>query len=117
VGDAAGFFDPFTGEGIYRALRGARILAEQVDRAPRPTAGPIELGAEYALARRAAFRSRERLTALIQLFVQTPALMNYAIGRLRRRPQLGALLSRVLGDLEPAESVLRPAFLYGLLRP
>jgi len=26
VGDAAGFFDPFTGEGIFRALRGAEIL-------------------------------------------------------------------------------------------
>ena len=28
VGDAAGFFDPFTGEGIYRALHGAELLSE-----------------------------------------------------------------------------------------
>src|SRR5919106_3526723 len=28
VGDAADFFDPFTGEGIYSALRGAELLAE-----------------------------------------------------------------------------------------
>ena len=27
VGDAAGFLDPFTGEGIYRALRGAELAA------------------------------------------------------------------------------------------
>jgi flavin-dependent dehydrogenase len=28
VGDAAGYYDPFTGEGIYRAFRGARVAAE-----------------------------------------------------------------------------------------
>src|SRR5205807_4148460 len=28
VGDAAGFFDPFTGEGVYKALRGAELAAE-----------------------------------------------------------------------------------------
>ncbi len=28
IGDAAGFIDPFTGEGIYRALRSARAAAE-----------------------------------------------------------------------------------------
>ena len=27
VGDAADFFDPFTGEGIYAALRGGEMLA------------------------------------------------------------------------------------------
>ena len=51
VGDAADFFDPFTGEGIYSALRGAELLAEAAvvalgrpGPAPRPispgTAGP-----------------------------------------------------------------------------
>src|SRR6202012_3774603 len=28
VGDAADFFDPFTGEGIYSALRGGEMVAE-----------------------------------------------------------------------------------------
>src|SRR6185503_54329 len=28
LGDAADFFDPFTGEGIYSALRGAELLAQ-----------------------------------------------------------------------------------------
>lgn len=30
VGDAAGFLDPFTGEGIYKALQGARLAASVV---------------------------------------------------------------------------------------
>src|SRR6185312_17227672 len=30
VGDAADFFDPFTGEGIYAALRGGEMLADAI---------------------------------------------------------------------------------------
>ena len=33
VGDAADFFDPFTGEGIYTALRGAELAAAVADQA------------------------------------------------------------------------------------
>jgi menaquinone-9 beta-reductase len=88
VGDAAGFFDPFTGEGIFRALRAAELLAAGVDR--------------YAGARRRAFLAKERLTALIQLFVQTPRLMELAVRRLQERPAQAQRLANMLGDIEPA---------------
>ena len=32
VGDAAGFLDPFTGEGLHRALRSAELGAAAIDR-------------------------------------------------------------------------------------
>ena len=35
VGDAASFLDPFTGEGVYEALRGATLLAPIADAALR----------------------------------------------------------------------------------
>ena len=38
VGDAADFFDPFTGEGIYAALRGGELLAPFIVEALRGTA-------------------------------------------------------------------------------
>jgi geranylgeranyl reductase family protein len=117
VGDAAGFFDPFTGEGIFRALRGAEILARVVDRALESGDGPIQLGRAYELARCTAFRSREQLTALIQLFVHLPVLMDYVVDRLRRRPSVAAHLSLILGDLAPADAAVQPAFLWSLLRP
>jgi flavin-dependent dehydrogenase len=91
VGDAAGFFDPFTGEGIFRALRGAQLLAQQLDTL-----------ADYPAARRQAFGAKERLTAVIQLFVRTPALLELAVRRLQQRPALARALGNVLGDLEPA---------------
>jgi flavin-dependent dehydrogenase len=117
VGDAAGFFDPFTGEGIFRALRGAEITAHVADGALRAGAEVVSVAREYERARRAAFRAKERLTALIQVFVQVPILMNYAVERLRQRPRLGALLGNVLGDLEPAGSTMRLGYLWALLRP
>jgi flavin-dependent dehydrogenase len=88
VGDAAGFFDPFTGEGIFRALRGAEILAG----CPRT----------YARERIKAFAAKERLVALIQVFVQYPPLMNFAIHRLQSRPRVARELGNALGDLQPS---------------
>ena len=117
VGDAAGLLDPFTGEGVFRALRGAEILADSANRVLAASGGTVNLGGSYEPARRAAFRPKERLTALIQLFVHVPVLMDYAVERLRRRPQVAAQLGSVLGDLAPAEKSLRPAFLWSVLRP
>ena len=88
VGDAAGFFDPFTGEGIFRALRAAQLLAASPD--------------TYAVERRKAFAAKERLVGLIQVFVQTPRLMNFVIHRLQHRPRLACELGSVLGDVQPA---------------
>jgi geranylgeranyl reductase family protein len=88
VGDAAGFFDPFTGEGIFRALRGAQLLAANPE--------------TYAANRRNVFTAKERLVMLMQVFVQTPRLMNFVIHRLQRRSQLAHELADVLGDLQPA---------------
>ena len=88
VGDAAGFFDPFTGEGIFRALRSAELMATCPE--------------NYARARVRAFSSKARLVALIQVFVQTPRLMDFAVQRLQRRPQVAQDLGSVLGDLMPA---------------
>lgn len=102
VGDAAGFFDPFTGEGIYRALRGAQLAAASA-------AGNLD----YARLRQRAFAAKERLTAVIQVFVQVPALMDLAVRRLQQRPALAQQLGNVLGDLEPA----RMSLVWQLLRP
>src|SRR5690606_21547695 len=110
VGDAAGFLDPFTGEGIFRALRGAEILASAANQALAADGGTVHLVHAYARVRCAACRSKERLTLLIQLFVHGPALMDYVIDRLRRRPLLAAQLGSVLGDLAPADEVVRPTF-------
>jgi menaquinone-9 beta-reductase len=117
VGDAAGFFDPFTGEGIYRALRGAELVADVgYDALLRNDVGTESL-ARYDQLRGRAFRKKHAVTALVQLFVQFPALMEYALPRLSsRQPSLQALGS-VLGDCQDAGAFLNAPTMWSALRP
>lgn len=111
IGDAAGFVDPFTGEGIYRALRSARAAAEAL-------AGGND-GAEerYLAARRAAFAAKDALTWTIQGLLASPPALGHALRRLAERPALAERLGSALGDLRPASDALSPAFLAQVLRP
>jgi geranylgeranyl reductase family protein len=114
VGDAAGFLDPFTGEGVYRALRGAELAAGAVERALQHS-DALPIG--YEAARYMAFADKERVCLLIQLFLRSPRLFEYIVRRLNDRPQVAGPLSGVLGDYQPARPVLRPRFLWALLKP
>lgn len=121
VGDAAGFLDPFTGEGVFRALRGAELAAEVIGTALRQEArGQVLCAAAlapYAALRRREFAAKEALCRLIQGMLLCPPLLGYALRRLEQRRHHGDLLGSVLGDYRPAHEALRPAFLWGLLRP
>ncbi len=117
VGDAAGFLDPFTGEGVYEALRGATLLAPVADTALRAGDLSVRQLAPYGAARRRAFWAKRQVTWLVQGFIATPALMDYAIARLDRRPATALILAGVLGDLYPARQALSPIYLARLLRP
>jgi geranylgeranyl reductase family protein len=117
VGDAASFLDPFTGDGIYEALRGAHLAAPIADAALR--SGDVSAGqlAPYRAARRRAFWARHRVAWLVQGFISSPVLMDYATARLARRQTPSTTLSGVLGGLRPAHEALSPLFLARLLRP
>lgn len=117
VGDAAGFFDPFTGEGIYKALRGAELVAEVVSDATHWGRSAAWYAPRYHTLRRQEFLARDVLSRLVQLFVQTPQLFDYAIQRLARRGELGARLGAALGGLAGAGPLLSPIFLGRLLWP
>jgi flavin-dependent dehydrogenase len=112
VGDAAGFFDPFTGEGIFRALRGAHLAADAAATA-LDGAEPHAVARRYSQQRRNVFRAKERLTFIIQHFVQNPKLMDLAVVRLQQRPSVARSLGNMLGDLEPASLQI----VFALLRP
>jgi geranylgeranyl reductase family protein len=117
IGDAASFLDPFTGEGIYEALKGARLAAPVVSAALR--AGPVSANAldPYRIARRRTFTAKREVCWIVQGFISAPPLMNYVTERLSRREDLGLTLSGVLGNFRPATQALSPVFLARLLRP
>jgi menaquinone-9 beta-reductase len=112
VGDAAGFFDPFTGEGIYGALRGAELLAD-VAAAALCDGGPVSRSAlsPYRLARRRAFAGQWAVERLIGYGMWWPRLFDRAVARLGRRGTMAHTLIGVTGDFVPAREVLNPLFL------
>jgi menaquinone-9 beta-reductase len=106
VGDAAGFYDPFTGEGVFTALRSAELAVETTVRALR--SGDLSAGglAPYAGARRAAFGGKERVTRMLQVVIGHRRLANLACRALARRPALLDALLGILGDYVPPRALL-----------
>lgn len=110
VGDAAGFVDPFTGEGIYRALRSARAAADAI------VSGGAVADA-YRAERRRAFAAKSALTWLIQGFLAVPWALEHVVGRLEAHPATALRLGSALGDLRPATDALSPRALAEVLAP
>ncbi len=111
VGDAADFFDPFTGEGICAALRGAELVESVAVRAlARPGLLPAAALHPYARARRRAFLGKWVVERAIGYAMLAPALFDRAVERLERRGLAHTLIG-VTGDFVPPRAVLNPVFL------
>jgi menaquinone-9 beta-reductase len=115
VGDAAGFLDPFTGEGIYAALRSAEHAAEVGGQAVRAGDVSARALAPAHLRRAREFAPKARVTAILQRVIARRALATAAARILAARPAHLARLMGVLGDFVPPGALLEPAFLAGLL--
>jgi geranylgeranyl reductase family protein len=110
VGDAADFYDPFTGEGVFAALRGAELVVEHI-------AGLLEHDtlssgtlAVYDRARHRQFRGKWLNERAIAFAIDRPALFDRIADRLGRRAGMADLLVGVTGDFVPPRAVLRPSF-------
>jgi flavin-dependent dehydrogenase len=114
VGDAAGFLDPFTGEGLHRALVSARLATIAVDRHFDGDAGAL---AAYDRAMTTRFRSKDAVSLLVQAFLGQPVLFEFAARRLASRAGVRETMGLVMGDLVPASRALDPRFVAALLRP
>jgi flavin-dependent dehydrogenase len=117
VGDAADFFDPFTGEGMYAAMRGAELLstyAWEAVRAKTHASADVALAA-YDRCRRHEFSGKWAVERAIAMAIASPPLINLAARALARRSDLADLLVGVTGDFVPAREVLKPRFTLQLL--
>lgn len=112
VGDAAGFVDPLSGEGLHRALVSADLAADAIDR--YLGGDRLALG-EYDRRLRARFRSKDVLSWALQLFMLRPALAARAIRRLDERADMRRTFAAALADLAPASTALDPRFVTRLL--
>ena len=115
VGDAADFFDPFTGEGIYAALRGGELVAPFISEALRgSSADESRILAGYDRARRHEFGGKWKLERIIGMAIAYPYFLNNAAKALSRNKEMADLVVGVAGDFVPTSVVLNPRFLFNL---
>ncbi len=115
VGDAAGYYDPFTGQGIYQALAGAELLAHHLGAAlshGRPTRNALR---PYREAHFERMRAARRLQRIIELVCARPRLADFAFQRFAQNPLVARALVGATGDLIPADSLFSTRFLMRLL--
>jgi flavin-dependent dehydrogenase len=106
VGDAAGFYDPFTGEGIFTALRGAELVAGAAPSLIRGGDIAATALAAHTRARHAAFAGKERVTHALQVLIRRRRLANMTARFLARRPGVLDAVLGVLGDFVPPRALL-----------
>lgn len=115
IGDAAGFLDPFTGEGLYRAVRGAELAGCLAARYAARSDAAMLVPRLYEGARHVAFQHQRLVAALIQVVIQRPWLIDRVAYQLSRKPMLARMLGDITADRMPARRALSPRFLAGLL--
>jgi 2-polyprenyl-6-methoxyphenol hydroxylase-like FAD-dependent oxidoreductase len=93
VGDAAGYDDPTTGEGIGVGLLLGEALAHCLDEMLTGRRSLESAAAKYTRDHNRLWRNRRRITALALFMSAHPAISRRAVSRARTRPQtLGRLL-------------------------
>ena len=115
VGDAADFFDPFTGEGICSALAGGELAAMTIhDALSRPGAIDASRLARYRTLRRRAFLGKWVIERMIGYAMLAPALFDRAVERLDRRGMADTLIG-VTGQFVSPWRILNPVALAKML--
>jgi len=109
VGDACGFVDPLTGEGLFFAMRGAALLAASLDKALSFPKREMRALRGYERARRREFGPRYALARLLQRGLHHRRLVETVLQSFERWPGLADLIVAWTGDFVEPRELLRPA--------
>jgi len=116
VGDAAGFIDPFTGEGIYLSLRSAQLAALMLDSAFKKQDFSKNKLAEYGQARENEFAAKFTLSHILQKVIYNHRLCDFVVKTLSKNPSLADEMVGVIGDYLPAKKAVSFRFLLKFLQ-
>jgi 2-polyprenyl-6-methoxyphenol hydroxylase-like FAD-dependent oxidoreductase len=99
IGDASGFLDPLTGEGIYQALWTARVLAQEVSRGWSDDNALNTALRRYANHRRRQHRGKRWCCRAFQAIIRRPALSNAIHDLLSFRGGIGNSFIGMIGNI------------------
>ena len=100
AGDAAGFVDPMTGDGLRFAVRGGELAAAAALEALEH--GWRDAHVRLAEARRRAFAGKWRFNRALRALVDSPASLRVADRGASLVPSIVTRLIRYAGDLQAA---------------
>jgi len=106
VGDATGFIDPFTGEGIYLSLRSSQLAVGVVENAFDKSDFSSRQLQSYDLIRKKEFREKYILSKVFQCLIYKPYFCDRVVETLAIQKELSSLLVGVIGDYMPANKVV-----------
>jgi 2-polyprenyl-6-methoxyphenol hydroxylase-like FAD-dependent oxidoreductase len=99
IGDASGFLDPLTGEGIYQALWTARAMADEVSRAWTMDNNLDAALRSYARRRRRQHRGKRWCCQAFQGIIRRPRLSNAVHDLLSLRQGIGNSFIGLVGNI------------------
>ena len=116
VGDAADFFDPATGDGIYGALRGAELVVATATKALHHRGlVTVDRLMEYPRARHRVFAAKWLLERVLDQALRFPRLFDRGVSRLGRRSGMADTLIGFAGGCVAPREVVNPIFLARML--
>jgi flavin-dependent dehydrogenase len=98
AGDAAGFIDPMTGDGLRFALMGAELAAQIVKEVFAGSLAIDRAHVELAARRRRAFQSKWRFNRALRSLVSSPSSVTAAAVTAKAWPALFSRMIRFAGD-------------------
>jgi flavin-dependent dehydrogenase len=111
AGDSTLFIDPFTGQGLYLALRSSELAFEIGDAALAAGDTSAHRLAAYDRQRSLEFDPKVKLSRLLQAILSKPWLARRVATALRRDRRSAGVLIAAIGDYQPPFELLRLALL------
>jgi flavin-dependent dehydrogenase len=115
VGDATGFIDPFTGEGIYLSLRSSQLAGEAIHSGFQNSNFSRKFLSIYDERRKKEFGGKFLLSQILQTLIYNRFFCDQVIKSLSGNRVLAQTLVGVIGDILPAEKAVSLKFLLQLL--
>ncbi|MEO0897351.1 MAG: geranylgeranyl reductase family protein [Bacteroidota bacterium] len=115
TGDAAGFIDPFSGEGIGNAMLSGKGAAEQAMRSFQTGDLSMEGLKGYETYMKKKIGRELQISYQMQKLVRYPRLMNFAVRKASTNPSLQSMMSMMFDDLDIRKELAKPSFYWNLL--
>ena len=104
LGDAAGFIDPLTGEGIYNALLSASLLIESIDK----NHGLDLALAEYKRKKKILSLQKNMLNHFFQFLIRRPLLVGLVVKFLNKSPERANHFIGIIGNIHtPIQGIIK----------